>query len=77
MYNEIDYVGKVISCCGGGVTDMAEIKIRDNESLDSALRRFKDKCRKTGVMNEVKKRRFYEKPSEMRKRKAATRKRGK
>ncbi len=76
MYNEIDYVGKIVSCCGGGETDMAEIKIRDNESLDNALRRFKDKCRKSGVINEAKKRRFYEKPSDARKRRAADAKKG-
>jgi small subunit ribosomal protein S21 len=51
---------------------MAEIRIRENESLDNALRRFKDKCRKTGIFAESKKRRFYEKPSEVRKRKIAT-----
>lgn len=52
---------------------MAEIRIRENESLDNALRRFKDKCRKTGIFAESKKRRYYEKPSEIRKRKIASR----
>ncbi len=42
--------------------------VRDNESFEQALRRFKRKCEKSGVLSEVKRRRFYEKPSERRKR---------
>ncbi|WP_026476294.1 30S ribosomal protein S21 [Alkaliphilus transvaalensis] len=49
---------------------MSEIKIRDNESLDSALRRFKRQCAKSGVLSEVRKREHYEKPSVKRKKKA-------
>ena len=48
---------------------MSEIKVKDNESLDQALRRFKRECSKSGVMSEVKKRRHYEKPSVKRKKK--------
>lgn len=55
---------------------MTEIRIKKNESLDKALRRFKNKCQKTGVFREAKKRRYYEKPSEIRKKKEANRKRG-
>ena len=55
---------------------MAEIKIKDNESLDSALRRFKRQCAKSGVLQEVRKREHYEKPSVKRKKKSeAARKR--
>lgn len=55
---------------------MAEIKIKDNESLDSALRRFKRQCAKSGVLTELRKREHYEKPSVKRKKKAeAARKR--
>jgi len=55
---------------------MAEIKIKDNESLDSALRRFKKSCAKSGVLGEVRKREHYEKPSVKRKLKSeAARKR--
>ena len=55
---------------------MAEIKIKDNESLDSALRRFKRQCARSGVIAEVKKREHYEKPSVKRKKKSeAARKR--
>ncbi len=55
---------------------MAEIRPKKNESLDKALRRFKNKCRKTGVFQEAKKRRYYEKPSDIRKKKEASRRRG-
>jgi small subunit ribosomal protein S21 len=44
------------------------ITVRDNESFEQALRRFKRKCEKSGILSEVKSRRFYEKPSERRKR---------
>ena len=55
---------------------MAEIRVKDNESLDSALRRFKRSCAKAGVLSEVRKRENYEKPSVKRKKKSeAARKR--
>lgn len=49
---------------------MSEIKVRKNESLDSALRRFKKATAKDGVLAEVRKRKHYEKPSVARKRKS-------
>ena len=55
---------------------MSEVRVRENESLDSALKRFKRQCAKAGVMQEVRKREHYEKPSVKRKKKAeAARKR--
>ena len=55
---------------------MSEIRITDNESLESALRRFKRQCAKSGVLAEVRKREHYEKPSVKRKKKSeAARKR--
>ena len=55
---------------------MSEVRVKENESLDSALRRFKRQCAKSGVMAEVRKREHYEKPSVRRKKKAeAARKR--
>ncbi len=55
---------------------MAEIRVKDNESLDSALRRFKKQCARSGVLAEVRKREHYEKPSVKRKKKSeAARKR--
>ena len=55
---------------------MAEIHVKENESLDSALRRFKRQCAKSGVLSEIRKREHYEKPSVKRKKKSeAARKR--
>ncbi len=55
---------------------LAEIHIKDNETLDSALRRFKRQCARSGVLAEVRKREHYEKPSVKRKKKSeAARKR--
>jgi len=55
---------------------MSEIKLKDNESLDNALRRFKRSCAKDGILSEVRKREHYDKPSVRRKKKSeAARKR--
>ncbi len=55
---------------------MAEIRVGENETLESALRRFKRKCARAGVLAEIRKREHYEKPSVKRKKKAeAARKR--
>ena len=55
---------------------MAEIRVKDNESLDSALRRFKRSCARSGVLSYVRKRVNYEIPSVKRKKKSeAARKR--
>ncbi|MDR1440237.1 MAG: 30S ribosomal protein S21 [Clostridiales bacterium] len=55
---------------------MSEIRIKENETLDSALKRFKRQCAKAGVLAEVRKREHYEKPSVKRKKKSeAARKR--
>ncbi len=51
---------------------MPLIKIKDNESFDIALRRFKRLCEKCGILSEVKKREFYEKPTTKRKRAKAS-----
>ncbi|MGH8246929.1 MAG: 30S ribosomal protein S21 [Gammaproteobacteria bacterium] len=50
---------------------MPSIKVRDNEPFDIALRRFKRACEKAGILAEVHRREFYEKPTQVRKRKAA------
>ncbi len=55
---------------------MSEVRVKENESLDSALRRWKKSCAKSGVLAEVRKREHYEKPSVKRKKKSeAARKR--
>jgi len=47
---------------------MPSVKLRDNEPFDIALRRFKRSCEKAGVLSEVRRREFYEKPTQVRKR---------
>ncbi|MCC8043789.1 MAG: 30S ribosomal protein S21 [Oscillospiraceae bacterium] len=55
---------------------MAEIRVRKDENLDAALKRFKRSCNNEGVIAEVRKREHYEKPSVKRKKKSeAARKR--
>ena len=55
---------------------MATIKVGDNETLDSALRRFKRRCARDGIIGDLRKKEQYEKPSVRRKKKAeAARKR--
>lgn len=59
-----------------GNVGMSNIIVRENESLDSALRRFKRSCAKAGIQQEIRKREHYEKPSVRRKKKSeAARKR--
>lgn len=50
---------------------MPSVKVRDNEPFDIAMRRFKRACEKAGVLAEVHRREYYEKPTQVRKRKAA------
>ncbi len=48
---------------------MAGIVVRAHEPIDKALRRFKRVCEKEGIMSALKKKQYFEKPSERRKRK--------
>ena len=50
---------------------MSEIRIEEGESLESALKRFKKKVQKAGILTEVRRREHYEKPSVKKKRKRA------
>jgi small subunit ribosomal protein S21 len=52
----------------GGV-DMTKIKVKDNEELDHALRRFKKECQKSGIISEIRRHEYYESPSVRRKKK--------
>ncbi|MDP2158117.1 MAG: 30S ribosomal protein S21 [Nitrospirota bacterium] len=49
---------------------MPEIRVRESDSLENALKRFKKQCEKEGVLSEVKKREHYDKPSVKKKKKA-------
>jgi small subunit ribosomal protein S21 len=53
----------------GGIL-VSEVYVGKNETLDSALRRFKRSCQKSGVLSECRKREHYEKPSVRRKKKS-------
>ena len=60
----------------GGLEEMSSVTVKEGESLDSALRRFKRNCAKAGIQQEIRKREHYEKPSVKRKKKSeAARKR--
>jgi small subunit ribosomal protein S21 len=50
---------------------VSEVIITDDENFERALRRFKKKCEKAGILSDLRKHRHYEKPSERRKRKAS------
>ena len=61
---------------GWSGSSMSNVIVKENESLDSALRRFKRNCAKAGIQQEIRKREHYEKPSVRRKKKSeAARKR--
>jgi len=49
---------------------MSEIRVKDNESLEQALKRFKKQCSISGVLSEAKKREHYDKPSVKKKKKS-------
>ena len=57
---------------------MPGVKLREGETFEQALRRFKKQCEKAGILSELRKREHYEKPSIKRKKKmqAASKKRG-
>ena len=50
---------------------MPGVKVRDGETFEQALRRFKKQCEKAGILSELRKREHYEKPSIKKKKKAA------
>lgn len=53
----------------GGENFLAGVRVRENEPLESAIRRFKKQCEKAGILTELRKREHYEKPSVRRKKK--------
>jgi len=48
---------------------MPGVKVHEGDSIDKALKQFKKQCEKSGILTEIKKREYYEKPSVRRKRK--------
>ena len=58
----------------GGEHRLAEVRVGENETFESALRRFNKKIQQSGILAEARRREHYEKPSVKRKRKEAKRK---
>ena len=58
----------------GGEPGLAEVRVGENETFESALRRFNKKIQQSGILAEARRREHYEKPSVKRKRKEAKRK---
>jgi small subunit ribosomal protein S21 len=54
-----------------GPETLPAVRIRDNEHFDAALRRFKRACEKAGILTELRRKEYYEKPTQERKRKKA------
>jgi small subunit ribosomal protein S21 len=50
---------------------LPSVRVRENEHFDAALRRFKRACEKAGILSELRRREYYEKPTQERKRKKA------
>ncbi len=50
---------------------MPSVRVKENEPFEVAIRRFKRYCEKAGILAEVHRREYYEKPTSIRKRKAA------
>ena len=50
---------------------MSQVKVSENESFETALKRFNRKIQQNGILAEARRREHYEKPSVKRKRKAA------
>lgn len=71
---------KSISLCTSktglkGVIPLSEVKIGENDSFETALKRFNRKIQQDGILAEARRRQHYEKPSVKRKRKEAAKRR--
>ena len=53
----------------GGIL-MSEVRVKDNETIDSALKRFKRNCAKSGVLSDLRKKEYYQSPSVKRRKKS-------
>jgi small subunit ribosomal protein S21 len=61
--------GRRAAAEGGEYPTVSEVKVREGETFESALRRFNKKIKQNGILSEVRRREHYEKPSVRRKRK--------
>ena len=62
---------RVSLCLTETLSPMPSVRVKENEVFDAALRRFKRACEKAGILTELRRREFYEKPTQERKRKKA------
>lgn len=53
------------------MNSLAQVQVRQNESLDQALRRFKKQIQQSGILKEAREHEHYEKPSDKRRKAAA------
>jgi small subunit ribosomal protein S21 len=63
--------GAVLRATEGGVVRVAEVRVQDGESIESALRRFKRKVQQEDIIKDIKKHSFYLKPGDKRRAKQA------
>jgi len=63
-------ISRILSFYEGGES-MSTVKVGENESLESAIKRFKRKCQKDGIIGDLRKKEAYEKPSVAKKKKQA------
>ena len=72
MSGSVSQPGAGILYCRQDIpVNMPSVRVKENEYFDAALRRFKRACEKAGVLTELRRREFYEKPTQERKRKKA------
>ncbi len=69
MFSGFDEVTNKVYAAQRGCEGMPSVTVKEDESFESALRRFKKVCEKAGVLSELRKREHYEKPSVRRKKK--------
>ena len=73
MYPSLTVLSFITKVEGGQI--LAQIQVRQNESLDSALKRFKKELEQAGVLREAREHQHYEKPSDKKRKAEAARKR--
>jgi len=61
---------RIAARIGGREGIVSEVHVKDNESLDSALKRFKRNCAKSGVLSDLRKKEYYQSPSVKRRKKS-------
>ncbi len=75
MWALLVYNGCILRSRATGGAPLTEVRVGKDETLDSALRRFKRQVKRSGILTDAKRHEHYEKPSQKRRRRAARRKR--